>query len=636
WIMDEVQLMDAGLATTTQLQAFRRLLGTLKPARSLWMSATMRREWLHTIDVEDAHDCAGETQVSEHDRTNGPLARILSARKPLRKAAARLDDPEQLAAEVIAAHQDETLTLVVVNTIKRAMVLHDEIKKRTSAAELLLIHSRYRPGDRQAVVKKLLLPPGLSGRIAVTTQVIEAGVDISAATLFTEIAPWPSLVQRFGRCNRRGEQNYLATVHWIDLPMMEFEKPGKFSLPYSYSDLIEARNVLTDRDEVSPASLPPVESTRAGGAVIRLKDIIELFDTTPDLAGHDLDISHFIRAGADHDVQVFWRTFKDNPENQPPPHRDELCPVAIQDFRNLLKKRLKNVWRHDELTDGWVQVRAYDPLWPGLVLMLHSGEGCYDPARGFTEKSRQVVPIVSVESTRPEGGYDSDITARDTWQSISEHTDNVVAKISAMCAALDVPEAFSGVLKDAARWHDAGKAHPAFQAKIQPDALTSHPDMIVAKAPATAWRKDRIPQTAQADDDGRRRYFRHELASGLAALLNGAGDLTAYLAAAHHGKVRLSLRSVPGEQTPPNVETRFARGVWDGDVLPSTALGGGVVLPETTLTLEMMELGDNPHGDSWLARMLAFRDSQDFGPFRMGFLEALMKIADERASGGES
>ena len=41
--------------------------------------------------------------------------------------------------------------------------------------------------------------------IAVCTQVIEAGVDISARTMWTEVAPWPSLVQRLGRLNRFGE-----------------------------------------------------------------------------------------------------------------------------------------------------------------------------------------------------------------------------------------------------------------------------------------------------------------------------------------------------------------------------------------------------------------------------------------------
>ena len=41
-------------------------------------------------------------------------------------------------------------------------------------------------------------------RIVVATQVVEAGIDLNAALLITEAAPWPSLVQRAGRCNRTG------------------------------------------------------------------------------------------------------------------------------------------------------------------------------------------------------------------------------------------------------------------------------------------------------------------------------------------------------------------------------------------------------------------------------------------------
>ena len=70
----------------------------------------------------------------------------------------------------------------------------------------------------------------------------------------------------------------------------------------------------------------------------------------------------------------------------------------------------------------------------------------------------------------------------------------------------------------------------------------------------------------------------------------GQQDLVAYLVAAHHGMIRMLIRSLAGEKRPdPGV--RFARGVWDGDVLPELDLGGGEVCPETTLSLQVMEFG---------------------------------------------
>ena len=55
WVFDEVQLMGSGLATTTQLEAFRWLLGSKDGhrCRSIWMSATLQRDWLKTVDLRD-------------------------------------------------------------------------------------------------------------------------------------------------------------------------------------------------------------------------------------------------------------------------------------------------------------------------------------------------------------------------------------------------------------------------------------------------------------------------------------------------------------------------------------------------------------------------------------------------------
>src|SRR5205807_5350739 len=69
--------------------------------------------------------------------------------------------------------------------------------------------------------------------------------------------------------------------------------------------------------------------------VIRRKDFIDLFDTTPDLAGNDIDVSRFIREGEELDVQVFWRPKNPDPNwpteelRRQSPQREELCPVPV-------------------------------------------------------------------------------------------------------------------------------------------------------------------------------------------------------------------------------------------------------------------------------------------------------------------
>ena len=106
--------------------------------------------------------------------------------------------------------------------------------------------------------------------------------------------------------------------------------------------------------------------------------------------------------------------------------------------------------------------------------------------------------------------------------------------------------------------------------------------------------------------------------------------MAAYLVAAHHGKVRLSIRALPDEDKPEYAGAKFARGVHDGDRLPEVQLGD-VVKPALTLDLEPMLLGQSAAGEpSWMERMLSVRN--EIGVFRLAYLEALMVAADCRAS----
>lgn len=111
-------------------------------------------------------------------------------------------------------------------------------------------------------------------------------------------------------------------------------------------------------------------------------------------------------------------------------------------------------------------------------------------------------------------------------------------------------------------------------------------------------------------------------------------DLVAYLIAAHHGKVRLSLRAMPDEQEPVKpFGPRFARGVWEGDFLSAVDIPGRETVPASRLRLDLMELGEGAMGPSWTARTQKLLDT--YGPFRLAWLEALVRIADWRASGME-
>jgi CRISPR-associated endonuclease/helicase Cas3 len=662
WVLDEIQLMGSGLSTTAQLEAFRRGFGAVKPVRSIWMSATLDREWLRTVDFKIDEPTLRGLMLEDEDKESTDFSPRYRAKKPIEKLPLTKGyDAEAIAKFALQRHRVGSLTLIVVNTVERAYEVfaklealitrkpHRKGAKSKDADDLspspslTLLHSRFRPLERAKNLGDLLIPITGPGRIVVATQVIEAGVDISGTTLITELAPWASLVQRFGRCNRIGKEDD-ARVFWFD-PLNASKKA--LSGPYESSDLDAARVVLESGalPDVGPNSiddyLQGVSDDERKSLfsirrlhVVRRKDLVDLFDTTPDLAGNDVDVSRFIRDGDDSDVQAYWRDFP--PLSLPPsksaPGRVELCPVPIGQFRDFLKKdKVAYCW--DALDGEWRKIGKADvnAVFPGQVYLLSADGGGYDVRIGWLASSGRVEPLDSSKTGSQDANDSNRLSRDDRWLSIAEHTDDVVAKLRDILGSLDLDTSWIEQLNTAARWHDLGKAHSAFQALLHNEVIPDHLLGKVAKAPGSAWRKGRLPERP-GRNELRRKRFRHELASALAMIQAGLPDLAAYLASAHHGKVRLSIRSLPDETRPADSDQLFARGIHDGDPLPAVDLGDGIHAEAVDLDLGLMALGRRDGRPSWAERMLRIRDDPSLGPFRLAFLEAILRAADMRAS----
>ena len=645
WVYDEVQLMGPAVGTSAQLEAFRRSFESARPCRSLWASATLAPAWLATVDLEEHLRSFRAAGLTDRDQGLDRVAQLTGARKRLQRAEAVLDKNsakhagapyfEALSREVSERHQPATTTLVIVNRVDRAQGFYQRLRSELgdTGPDLLLLHSRFRPAERKPLERRLREEPGPAGRIIVSTQVVEAGVDLSSATLFTELCPWPSFVQRCGRCNRRGEYD-AAQVLWIDIN----EQEADLALPYEVHALAGTRINLARLEDVGPDRLPRVEAEPLVGMVLRRRDLLELFNSDPDLFGFHVDVSPYIRDGDDRSLQVFWRELAEKgepPPDLPAPEREELCAVSIGAARATLAKRTP--WEWDAQTGRWRKADR-NALRPGMTLLLDMAGGAYDLDLGFTAAARGPVPVIEPQEREPSEAVGSDRWSRSTvWVPLAVHLEHVVREAAALARHLDLQAEEADALTTAARWHDVGKAHPVFQNDLTRNLNPDDPRR------SGLWAKSgRAPDGVQAErtwtreDRSRRRYFRHELASALAWLAHRgshpAADLIAYLIAAHHGKVRTGLRSLPAEPTPDDGR-RYARGVWEGDVLPAVAPPGEEI-PATPLQLDLMELGEGSQGPSWTARTQGLLHS--LGPFRLAWLEALLRIADWRASAAET
>ena len=706
WVMDEVQLMDVGLATSGQIQSFReddRKSGkSPRVATTWWMSATLQRTWLEKSPETRAFGPSlSQTAIPPASRI-GPLWEDIS--KPVRVES--LKDANAIAALAAKEHLEAGRgkngpTLVVVNTVRAAVAVRDAIvkKKELQGSDVRLVHSRFRPFERaqwrEGFLNRDACARGID-RIIVATQVIEAGVDISSSVLITELAPWASLVQRFGRAARWDGSAQVVVADTAP-------KDDAAAAPYAKSELDCAREALANLADVSPQSLEAFEETHqedlpalypyAPKHLLLRHELDELFDITADLSGADIDVSRFIRSGEERDLQVFWQEIPNDsqPHTKLRPNREALCPVPFLSARDWLcgketagskPARLKKdmrAWVWDWLEGSWRRAERRD-FYPGQTVLVAANCGGYEPGVGWSPESRKAVePLPEPDTTAEDladSSQDGEALSASPWQTIAVHG-AAVGRLAASIAAVVMP-ANATLLDLAGRWHDAGKVHEAFQNSIQGNDRPSRQDL--AKAPNSAW----LPVSRlYPDAEGRRRGgFRHELASTLALFatlqrhlpdhpallgpwrefLESAQmpvplwlppaapptaleqeilslsahdfDLIAYLVCSHHGKVRLTWHAGPADQQAADTRLRI-RGIRDGELLPP------VVLSTSTnayveLPASILDLSPAALGlNSHTGRGWTERVLgllDRHGPFYLAWLEALLRAADQRAS----
>lgn len=641
WAFDEVQLMGAGLATSAQLEAFRRGFPPAKNSRSLWLSATLNPDWLATVDMKPHMDSLTPLGIGERDREQA--GDRLRATKTLAKADIALGKNtsnkagmnaylDALCEQVLQHHDERAQTLVIINRVDRAQQLFRKLQKHRDGRNDLLIHARFRAAERAEQNHRLQDKTATSDRIIVATQAIEAGVDISSKTLITELAPWASLVQRFGRCNRYGEYNDSgAKVFWIDI------EDDADSKPYETDVLATARAKVSALESASSADLPKTDRARPLTAVLRRKDLLDLFNTDPDLSGFDVDVSDYIRDSGTPGVQVFWRDFKDDPNQSGPdgvpegkPTREEICPVSMGQAKDIEKR---DVWYWDALGDNrrngqWTKLHRRPR--PGTTLLMRAADGGYDKAIGFDLGLKESpVDVIPHDASTSQDSYGDDWRSKQNRSVIlPAHLGHVAEQARTLCSHVDQNAHRDSVIR-AGRWHDLGKLHEVFQKSM----YRCHKD---AQGNPQANRSQPL---AKSDCQGpmrhERPFFRHELASMLGWLAQHDSepdaDLIAYLILAHHGKVRMSLRAMPTETGAAGTK-RFARGVHEGDTLPALDFDGEHSA-SVTMQLALMEIGLGEQGASWSERALNLLD--EHGPFQLAWLETLVRLADWRASAAE-
>jgi CRISPR-associated endonuclease/helicase Cas3 len=158
----------------------------------------------------------------------------------------KADSIESLRNVIEEAIQQNQKILLVVNQVKRAQSLFNDLSERYPNVKKMLVHSRFKRGMRSKLESDLrkIYNQTTEACLVVSTQVVEVSLDISFDMMVTECAPIDSLIQRFGRINRKRSKEAMGNYKPIYVLAPSIEKND--ALPYGLEVLQRTYAALPD------------------------------------------------------------------------------------------------------------------------------------------------------------------------------------------------------------------------------------------------------------------------------------------------------------------------------------------------------------------------------------------------------
>ena len=160
-------------------------------------------------------------------------------------------DLKKLSPESVAARmRGETAVLAILDTRKDALAVLDALKD----SKALHLSTLMCPKHRRAVLRliRIRLIQGKPCRV-VSTQVVEAGVDLDFPVVLRSRGPLSSIIQAAGRCNREGKGKSLGRCGIFDLEGGGMP-PGEYRTAAGLAKLIV-------EDHIERLEMPDVQAT---------------------------------------------------------------------------------------------------------------------------------------------------------------------------------------------------------------------------------------------------------------------------------------------------------------------------------------------------------------------------------------
>jgi CRISPR-associated helicase Cas3/CRISPR-associated endonuclease Cas3-HD len=182
-----------------------------------------------------------------------PQALFASARRVEVEWRVKSVTPLERIADEMAGQKS---VCAILNLRRHARRLYDLLKQRCSGDGLFFLSSDLCPAHREKMLKEVRgrLKEKLPCRL-VSTQCIEAGVDIDFACLYRALAPLEAVIQAAGRCNRNGGPGSFGRVI-VFIP----DEEGKLYPDAWYESAANKLRVMLENRAVDLCSLADIEA----------------------------------------------------------------------------------------------------------------------------------------------------------------------------------------------------------------------------------------------------------------------------------------------------------------------------------------------------------------------------------------
>ena len=320
-VFDEIHSYDAKM-----FGSLVRFLRAFPQVPALLMTASLqpaRREALKSADVDYELIC-GDDKPEKADRYR--LEWHESNKKQPDAAEDKIKPvvPDKYWAAVKNALDKGGKVLWVCNTVADATRIYDEAEQFGSGVKRILFHSRFCYRHRVDRQNEILAAfnENKAPCLAVTTQVCEMSLDISAGLLVTALPPFPALVQRMGRLNRRLENRDGAQC-------LVYDYDGMDGRPYLRADLKAAREAVKKLTEKHRA--------------ISQRDLKSALDEMPEV----LDYIKFHSAWLDGGWESKPSTLREG---------DATVPVLLAQHEDDIRKRIKEIGEREAVKEWLVPI----------------------------------------------------------------------------------------------------------------------------------------------------------------------------------------------------------------------------------------------------------------------------------------